>query len=290
VVLLYRVNRRPLAQQSLFAQQPDDVFDHIVEVLPFGSEVITGRRDKRIWRLGNRDIDPNMRILVGQVGWEATGTGAADKYDPERQAWEDAVGDRGRTARAPFVFDGVTRILAVLKHPTFDEKTIPYVFRTLLQQGERTRPNQATDWDVEPIGDTATFKEWLRTTDVVQKVQFVAKMPNPDGLDAFGLVWHRMAQHRARVLKEIMEAENWDIGLVELEDDRVVDAYLAMSENAFGYVTADGTRDGKRTRFDQRSQVARHHTEELPGSWMEVVGVLVDVVRERRRRREAQQH
>lgn len=287
-VLLYRVNRRPYPQQSLFADaQPDDVFDHFVEVLLFGEEVETGRRNKRYWRLGNRRIDETQRILTGQVGWESTSTEAGDQYDPVRREWVDVVGERGRTARGPFAFDAESRTLAVLKHPTFTERVLPEVFKVLLKRGEEARTYPTTDWDVEPILDTEDFREWLRSVDVVDRVQFVAKLPNPDALEEFGPVWDRMEQHKAKLLREIMEAADSELGLVNLEEDRVVNGFLAMNENGFGYVTADGSRDGHRTRFDQRAKVARRQTDPLPSSWTEVVGMVINYARERRQQRRA---
>ncbi|MCW0215815.1 MAG: hypothetical protein OJJ54_20880 [Pseudonocardia sp.] len=284
-ILLYRVNRRPLAQASLFSgQQPEDVFDHLVEVLLFGQEVETGRRSKRYWRLGNRGIREGERVLTGQIGWQSTAPEAADRYDPSAMEWSDSLGERGRTARAPFAFEADGRTLAVLKHPSFSERTIPHVFRELLQDGERARDGGATtDWDVEPLLDAEDFRGWLQSVDVVDRVQFTAKLPNPDGLEEFGQVWDRMDQHRAKLLREIMEGADPDVGLVGLEQDRVVNNYIAMSENAFGYVKADGRRDGHRTRFDQQSAVARRQTEDLPSSWGEVIDVVVGFARERRR-------
>jgi hypothetical protein len=82
-----------------------------------------------------------------------------------------------------------------------------------------------------------------------------------------------------------MEAADSEVGLIDLERDDVVSAYLAMSENAFGYVTARGVQDGRHTRYDQRGRVARRQTEALPHSWPEVFGVVIDIVRQRRRQR-----
>lgn len=280
-VLLYRINRRPLAQLTLWSEQPESVLDHVVEVLRFGDEVVTGRRHQRTWRLGNRNIDDRRGVLTGQVGWQATGTEAADRYDDQRLEWVDVVGERGRTARAPFAFDADTRVLGVLRHPSFGETVLPKVFTTLLNRGESDRSARSTDWEVEPIGDPSSFREWLRSTDVVERVQLVAKLPNPEGLEDFGQVWQRMEAHKAKVIREIMEAANPTVGLVDLERDDVVAAYLAMGERAFGYVTATGVRDGRSTRFDQRAKVARRQTRQLPSSWSEVLAVLVDFVKER---------
>jgi hypothetical protein len=79
-VLLYRVNRRPLRQPTLGSEQPESILDHIFEVLLFGEEVVTGRRNKRRWILGNRRIDKRRQLVTGQVGWEAIGTEMTDKY------------------------------------------------------------------------------------------------------------------------------------------------------------------------------------------------------------------
>lgn len=78
---------------------------------------------------------------------------------PPRQ-WIDVVEPVDVTGRAPFAFDANSRILGVLKHPTFSETTVPAVFETLLQQGEEARGLPSTDWAVEPILDDANFLQW----------------------------------------------------------------------------------------------------------------------------------
>jgi len=280
-VLLYRINRRPMPEQSLFdVEPPPNVLDHVAEVLLFGEEVETGRKNKRHWILGNRNIDEQNGTLAGQIGWESRGIESTGRYDSSRREWVDDLDQRARAARAPFVFESDGRTLAILKHPSFSESTLSEVFKALLQRGENRRGFHTTDWDVEPIGDTGSFREWLSNADVVNQVQFVAKRPNPDGLDEFGQVWERMNQHKASLLREIMEAADPEVGLVDLEGDQVVNGYLAMSEHAFGYVTARGTRDGRLTRFDQRSAVARRQTEPLPSSWTEAVGVITALARQ----------
>lgn len=273
----------------MFSEEPPlSVLDHISQVLPFGQEVVTGRRNKRYWKLGNKRLEENESLLTGQVGWESRSTEAKDKYDEEAKAWVDAVGERGRSARVPFVFDGddKMRTLAILKHPTFTETTLPVVFKQLLEGGESARITSSTEWDVEPIGDTESFRQWLRSTKVT-RVRFVAKRPNPDGLDALGPVWDRIRRHRAREIRESMEAADSEDGLADLEDDPIFNSYMNMSERAWGYATAEGFRGERRTQFDQRAKVARRRTDDLPRSWRGAIAVMRAIIFELRRQRDS---
>ncbi|MGN9803048.1 hypothetical protein [Micromonospora sp. L32] len=283
VVLLYRINRRPLPEPSLFAHQPELFMDHLVEVLQFGVPEVTGRRNKREWRLGNREITPDEDALFGQIGWVRTDYRAADHYNEAEMRWEDIVEGREVSARAPFVIDGGSRILGVLQHPSFAPTTVAKVFENLLRRGEEAREAASTEWSVEPILDEQDFLSWLRSVDSVQRIMMVAKLPNPDALPEFEPVWDRMQQRKARLLKEIMEAANVEVGLQDLEEDAQVRAFLAMGTNAFGYVVADGRRGRHDTRYDQRERSAHERTDELPSNWMQVLGIMLGMIRDRRR-------
>jgi hypothetical protein len=243
-VVLYRVNRRPLPQRSLFAEQPADVFDHFASVLLFGETVETGRRNRRLWRLGNRQILSDRQFLIGQLGYERPDERPTDRYDPEERVWVDAMDLMEATARAPFVFDGEGRLLAVLRHPTFNEDTLPEVFSSLLNRGERLRHFPTTEWDVEPILDEVEFIEWLRAADAIQSVTFVAKVPNPDAVAEFEPVWSRMQERKAKALREIMEARDPEVGLEGIEEDEISQAHIAMASTDSDTCRASGAELG----------------------------------------------
>lgn len=275
-LLLYRVNRRPMSAPSLFAIQPEDVLDHISEVLLFGEVVETGRSNKREWILGNRDIDLSTRTLSGQIGYERPTERSADHYDEGTKEWRDVVDVVEQTARAPFVFHADSRILGVLQHPTFSERTIPNVFTALLNRGEDARESRSTEWDVEPILDEIEFLEWLRHAESVEQVSFVAKLPNPSGLPEFEPVWSRLHEREAKSIREIMEARDPDRGLQRIEEDELARAYIAMASQGFGYVKGRRKRDNRQETYDQRSQVKRHIFNELPKSWTELKLLIID--------------
>ncbi len=275
-LLIYRVNRRPLPAPTLFAEQPDDVLDHITEVLLFGEMVETGRSNKREWILGNRDIDLKTRTLSGQIGYERPAERSADRYDEDAQEWRDVVDVIEQTARAPFVFSAESRILGILQHPTFSERTIPNVFTTLLNRGEDARAGQSTEWDVEPILDEIEFLEWLRQAESVEQVSFLAKLPNPSGLPEFEPVWSRLEEREAKSVREIMEARDPDRGLQGIDADSIARAYIAMASQGFGYVKGRRKRDNRQETYDQRSQVKRHIFSNLPRTWPEVKVLIID--------------
>jgi hypothetical protein len=289
LILLYRVNRRARPQGNFFAEQPGDPFVHFVEVLPLGEEVTTGRRDKHTWIVGGENIDEARRVLSGQIGWYRRATKALDTFDSESLSWTVGVGASEASAVAPFAYDGESRILAVVQHPSFDDRTLSYVFETLLTLGENRRPAATTDWSVEPILDKGDFLTWLRRTDVVEEVVFVAKLPNPDAMESFREVFDRLERLRAGTLREELRARDAEVGLQNVETDRDARQIIAMAEQGYGYVTAHGSRGGRPTSFDQRRRGERVRTNPLPASWGELVGILIDFLLQRRRNR-GEQH
>src|ERR1035438_9622396 len=268
-VLLYRVNRRPLARPTLGGdQEPDSVMEHIIEVLHFGQHVITGPANhQRDWILGNRNILPDRSALTGQGGWQQNDEQQTSRYVPETQEWRDELEPTERAARAPFAFDARTRVLGVLKHSSFSEVTLPRVFQKLLREGEQEREWPSTELSVEPILDERGFLSWLSSVQSVTSITLVAEIPNPDGLEEFGPVWVEMQARRARLIRMKMLALNDAEGLKGLEHDARVQGNLAMVRQGFGHVEAHGIRNGHETGFDQREKVVREVIDELEPTW-----------------------
>lgn len=266
-VLLYRVNRRPYPQGNLLAQDLPDVFDHVVEVLLFGERVETGRAHKRTWVLGNREIDTERRTLSGEIGYSSEGQHTADEYDDETREWHSGVAPTENTARAPFVFDAESRVLGVLQAPGFTPKVVPDVLRILLNRGEQARDVATTDWDVEPLLDETAFLQWLREADAVEKLIFVAKLPNPTGREEFAPVWDRLEARRAKVIREEMEARNPDEGLQGIEEDRQARAYMAMAGDGYGWIRGTRRHNGKTQTYDQRNRIKKERLTKLPATW-----------------------
>jgi hypothetical protein len=264
---MYRINRRPLAQPPLFPP-PSDVLDHIEQVLLFGEPVETGRRFKRIWRLGNRRIDLQARTLSGQIGYTGSSQQEADRYDDVAREWVTELDTGANTARAPFVFHADTRYLAVLRAPTFSESAIPNVFNQLLARGEAARWN-ATDWDVEPLLDETDFLDWLGSVDSVQKVDFQAKLPNPSGRAEFDPVWERLDARRAKAIRETIEARDPSVGLVGINEDVTARAYIAMASSGYGWLRGQGRVEGRNQTYDQRAKVRKRSLPSVPQTWDE---------------------
>jgi hypothetical protein len=279
-MLLYKVNRRQLAQGSLFPP-PEDILQHLSEALVVGRSVMTGRRNKREWRVGNVDVDLASRLLTGQIGYGHPSEKSSDWYDEERKEWIDVMQSVQITARGLFVFDADSQTLAVLWHPTFSERTVPFIFQTLLKWGEEQRPHPTTVWEVEAKGDEQEFFEWIAQSDAVQEVTFVARIPNPDGLEAFATLWQRMDKYQARQIREQLEARDLDRGLQGLAEDENVREFAAMTSRGYGYVTARGRRHGQLHTYDQRERVQRQRVD--PGStWKEALTAMVSKLREGR--------
>jgi len=262
-------------------RQPDSFMDHLIEVLHFGEHVVTGRRDMpRDWILGNRRILSDESGLAGQIGWQRDDHRQASRYIAETQEWRDEDEPAERSAHSPFVIDGSSRILGVLKHPTFTEATVSRVFERLLRDGENERNWPSTEWSVEAILDERNFLEWLRSVESVTSIKLVAQLPNPDGLEAFGPVWAEMQSREAGLLSTRMVAANEEVGLVGLEEDDRVRGNLVMGTQGFGHVEATGQRRGHKTFYDQREKVAREWITDIGPTWQAAEDNMLSRIRQ----------
>lgn len=283
-VLLYKINRRPIAQANLLTSQPDDFRQHLEEVLVFGPPIVTSAKGtERSWRLGSKNIDEEAGILSGEVGWSQPHPEARDEYDDEELRWRDAVEEKSITARSVFAIDLRTRELGVLQHPSFAPQTIASVFTDILNLGEERRDARSTDWMVEPELDEPEFRAWLASTDVVEKVTFVARLPNPDSMDEFADLFARMEEIEAGEIREEIKPKNPETGLKRITEEPLSKQFVAAASFAFGYIIASGRRQARQTRYDQRQRVRKERTPPLPDSWSGALREVIEILRGRRR-------
>lgn len=260
----------------MFFSQPGDFFDHLNEVLLFGAPVETGRRNRRIWKLGNRNIDLEQQVTSGQIGYEIETQVVQDIYDDDAREWREATEPGEATARAPFAIDGDTRILGVLQHPTFSASTIANVFEMLLRRGENEREGTpTTEWGVEAVLDVNDFIEWLHGAERVQQVVFTAKLPNPSGLPEFDPIWTRLQNLNAKQIRETIDAHDDERGLQHVEDDIESRGFIAMASNGYGNIRARRRRQNREETYDQKNQVKGVRIETPPQTWPEIMIAVI---------------
>jgi hypothetical protein len=285
--LLYKVNRRtPVAGETLFSQ-PDDVLDHLEQVLAVSVPYETGRAHKRLWHIGNKVFDHRAGTLTGRVGWTRPTEVVAPVWDDERQEWADRVLASDVTVVAPFAFTANDRYLGVLRHSTFDDRTIADVFTQILNRGEARRAEPSTEWDVEPIGDPEEFYAWVASTDRVVSVEFVFKRPNPDAEREFEQLFDRMNQLEARQIRELIAAQDNERGLSKqaLSTEPITRSFIAAAMAAYGYIVGRGFRRGLRETYDQRRRGARERIENVSPTWDGATEEVLGAVRRARGRR-----
>lgn len=283
-VVVYRVNRRPLGAETLFpAQQPDDVFDHFTRMLAPGWEVVSGRGNQRIWRIGGVERDPASQLLTGKLGWVPRGEEVVPEWSAEDKDWlaNFAAPHGGRIL--PFGFDGESRLLAVVRDGTSAPNTIGAVFQKVLRENERELADPTTEWSVEPILDARDFLSWLDALDVVVSVSFTAKLPNPEPRADFADLVQRMERHHATTFTETYKSRRAE-GLTGVEDDPDFKQAVAMGTQGFATLRGRGRVDGTITHYGQEEAVASERIEELPSTWEEMRAVLGDLLKNRLRR------
>lgn len=294
-VLLFKVNRRLRARGTLFeelleAEQPGDPIRHIMDNLTYWRpQAESGRRFKRDWQIGNLDLRDSGEVLTGRIGWQRSGQSIATVYDSNSQEWIDLETPNDVSAVAPFAVLSDGRVMGVLRHPTFTGPTLSKVFTDLLNSAEQWRSLPTTDFDVEPIGDSQEFFDWLQEVDHVTKVEFTFKRPNPDAEESFQELFDRQNSYQADEIRETIKSSTPQPGLnkAAFHTDKVAQMFLAAAMAAYGFVTATGQRDNKHARYDQRANVAREAIGGVGPSWEDATEEVVRATRQGRARRKS---
>lgn len=115
----------------------------------------------------------------------------------------------------------------------------------------------------------------------MERVKFVAKLPNPGGFDEFDDIWKRLETLKAARIEEVIEALDPESGLEDIDSEPESAQYIAMASRAYGYITASGSSEGQTKRYDQRKKVKRVYID-YPNTWKEMVTVLGDMLEENR--------
>ena len=260
LVLMYRINRRPIAQGNFFAEQPEDFLDHLVECLLFGEEIVTtGRGNSRTWILGNSDFSTFTQSLAGWIGFGTEESELRDDYDESTKSWRTGEVTIERRATAPFVVSGVTQLLFIAQHPDFSENVPRHVIERLLEAGEQRREHPTTIWGVEPVLDRGGFQQWLDETNVLEKITFEVRLPNPDGEELFEEVLDHLNKMQAGSFKHTLKPRNPEVGLSkDFTQDSISKQLMAMVQRTYAQIVAKGTGvSGSIRTYNQNRKVKR---------------------------------
>ena len=259
-VLVYRINRRPRPQGKLFAVQPDNFMDHLVECLRVGDETVTkGHGHERHWMIGNRHISSNLDSFSGRIGFRSPDVEVSESYDSASGDWLTNVVETERTVTAPFAVAAGTRFLAVAKHKSFSESVLPKVFEQVLRAGEEAREYPTTDWAVEPVLDEHDFERWLRGTAVLQSIRFEVKLPNPDAEESFLQLHKHLDSAGAGEMTHSLKPRDPEAGLnKDFEQEPISQGLMAMARKSFAQLRAKGTgKTGSTREYSQTRRVRR---------------------------------
>ena len=283
-LLVYRVNRRPLFADSLLpAEPPPDVFDHFTRVLAPGYEVVTGRKNQRVWRAGGVQVDNAESVLTGKLGWQPREEEIVSDWSDEERDWESSTAAPKERKLMPFGFDGDSRLLTILADGSSAPATIAAVFEKVLRENEKELLEPTVQWSVEPVLDRRDFLDWLKSAEVVTQVSFTAKLPNPEPMDEFDDLFQRLAKRHATKHTETMVSSREE-GLVAVEDDPDFAQAIVMGQQGIATLRGKGRRAGTVTTYSQKDSVAAERVEDLPADWTEMRQTLTGFLKGQLRR------
>lgn len=282
ILFVFRVNRRPLTEGSLF-EKDQTPFEHFRRVLAPGYDVITGRGNQRVWKVGGIRVEEGQELLTGKLGWLPKGKKiVVPTWSDEEQDWTNVPTQAGGGIM-PFGFDGEKRLLAILSDRRSRPKSIADAIEQIVQENEEQLVDKTTEWAVEPVLDKREFVEWLKGLDVVHWTKFTARLPNPEPMDEFDELHKRLTARHATKITETLTSEH-DGGLAGVESDKDFGQAIAMGKQGFATLGGKGQRDGKTSFFRQNEQVAREAVEGLPPTWDDVFALIGSLLKGKLRR------
>ncbi|MFS0866049.1 hypothetical protein AB3M83_01785 [Microbacterium sp. 179-B 1A2 NHS] len=186
---------------------------------------------------------------------------------------------------SPVAFHARSRVLGILKHPSFTtEPVLAKVLTHILNEGEMSQALPTTEWSVEPLGDVSEFYGWLKKVDELHVLRTVFKRPNPDAEESFQELFDRLEALHADQIRQELRASDKSAGLNKkaIESDEQTQGFLtAALQFAFGHVWAKGRKRGKVVRYDQRRQVLRASVEDVGGTWDDAAETVLRAVERR---------
>ena len=233
--------------------------------------------------MGGIELDVSDQVLTGKLGWEPIGKEVVTEWSDEDKDWHSSTATPHGGRILPFAFDGSSRVLTVIRDSSSTANTIAHVFEQTLQDNEKELEDPTTEWGVEPILDPRDFEEWLESVDVVGRVTFSARLPNPGPDDAFEDLAERMKKRQATRFTEAFYSEK-ETGLSGVEEDPDFKQAVEMGRRGFATLSGTGNRGGRQVSYRQNERVARERVEDLPNSWEEMRKVLIEFLKERARR------
>lgn len=270
-ILFYRVNRRPIGGEPSLFQPDPDLLAHLRRVLAPTPAASSGTRYHRTWRLGDLRFNDDPASFTGRLGWARSTETMGQAWDSTNHGWIDRVVPKDDSGVAPVAFDAGSRVLGILKHPSFTtEPVLAKVLTQVLNRGEEIQDFPTTEWSVEPLGDVREFFSWLQRVDQLLTLRMVFKRPNPDGEEAFEELFKRLDLYEAEQIREEIRARDQARGLNKsaVEKDEQTQGFLtAALKYAFGRVWARGRRKGKTVSYDQRNQVLRTSIDNVGDDW-----------------------
>lgn len=222
--------------------------------------------------------------MGGIVGWQSVDLEEEDHFDQALTAWVTDLVPRRHVMVSPFAIDFGSQYLYVVRHSSFRESAIATVFSDLLQRGEQERDTGPTvNWEVQPLLDENEFEAWLESVASLDRLQFVAKLPNPDGLEEMEEALQLLEDVDATELKLSVRSTVENGGLSrDLGQVRTYAALLRMCQRGYASVAAWG-RDvrGAVTHYEQSRQVRRERrtivSDDLDAARDELSGMLEDL-------------
>lgn len=272
-LMMFRVNRRPMEQRTLFdataaSRRDTEAVEHLWQVLGQVQTIATeaGGRTRK-WRLGDVDRQPLEAgdMVWGTFGFERDGVASGAEYDEEARSWTATREERHIADVVPFIFDGETRLLGVVKRPEFRPNRVAWVLTRMLREAEdRLEPPSSIQWTVEPVVNQQAFYDWLRETPVVLSLTMEVRLHNHDIEEEMEELEERLTAKGAKQRTTRYSAQDPSEGLQGLAQDQEVQAHLAEGALGFGSVRGSGrTGAGAKSTFDERRSTARQPVGEL---------------------------
>jgi hypothetical protein len=236
---------------------------------PFGEDFLTRLEDgvvlaghwwKHEWRLGDieprKDSEEVVLQISGKFGWydETATVDAPPPYDEQTHSWADETATAPQGVLALFIIDVASQTMAITSRagdvsvPGFCNALTNLLNQAEMLASQRSQGRRAVrEWLAEPIAERGTFETWVATMDRVVRVSAQFHRPNPRSNDDIEPVIEFLNGLKASSGSLAAKGEQLDP-----YGHPIMVAAIAMQENDYGSVNAEGIKENDERTFSSR--------------------------------------
>jgi hypothetical protein len=133
-------------------------------------------------------------------------------------------------------------------------------------------------WEVDVELDTDDFNKWLETIEVLDRVSFTAKLPNPDAESSFQFIEDHLRDQQASQFTHSLTPRDPEVRLnKDFTGNTISFGLMEMARRSYAAIRARGRTRARQVRKYNQGERARKEIIQSPSSKDETLNRIVEL-------------